>query len=162
MWKDFLPPPFSGKYQNPFFHRFEISMVITLVVSAVAVAAAYPIAYFLAFVPRKSRYTLLMLVLAPFFTSYLLRVIAWKVMLANSGVINYALWELHLRPHGDWHPLADLLQVLGGAGAVLLVGAVRSGADLRALGEPRQAICWRRRRIWVPAGSPPSGRSRSR
>ncbi len=104
MWKDFLPPPFSGKYQNPFFHRFEISMVITLVVSVVAVAAAYPLAYFLAFIPRKSRYTLLILVLAPFFTSYLLRVIAWKVMLSNSGVINYAIWELHLRPHGDGIP----------------------------------------------------------
>ena len=36
MWKDFLPPPFSGKYQNPFFHRFEISMVITLVVSVMS------------------------------------------------------------------------------------------------------------------------------
>jgi spermidine/putrescine transport system permease protein len=41
------------------------------------------------------------LILAPFFTSYLLRVIAWKVILANNGVINSALWQLGLRDHGD-------------------------------------------------------------
>jgi len=65
------------------------------------VIAAYPVAYFLAFVARKRRYTLLLLILAPFFTSYLLRVIAWKVILANNGVINSVLWQLGLREHGD-------------------------------------------------------------
>jgi spermidine/putrescine transport system permease protein len=102
MWKDFLPP--SGKFPNQFWHRFEISMVITVVVSLIAVTAAYPLAYFLAFVSRRSRYTLLLLILAPFFTSYLLRVIAWKIMLSNHGVINTALWDIHLRSHGDGVP----------------------------------------------------------
>ncbi|HEY7196702.1 MAG TPA: ABC transporter permease [Gaiellaceae bacterium] len=95
-WKDFLPPG-----SNPFWDRFVTSIVITVVVSVLAVLAAYPIAYYLAFVARRRRYVLLLLVLAPFFTSYLLRVIAWKVMLANNGVINATLWELGLREHGD-------------------------------------------------------------
>jgi spermidine/putrescine transport system permease protein len=95
-WKDFLPPG-----SNPFWSRFQTSIVITLVVSAVAVVAAYPVAYFLAFVARRRRYTLLFLILAPFFTSYLLRVVAWKVMLANNGIVNSALWELGLRQRGD-------------------------------------------------------------
>jgi spermidine/putrescine transport system permease protein len=95
-WKDFLPPG-----DNPFWSRFITSMMITLAVSVAAVAAAYPIAYCLAFVARRRRYTLLLLVLAPFFTSYLLRVVAWKVMLDNNGVINSALWQLGVRPHGD-------------------------------------------------------------
>jgi len=95
-WQDFLPPG-----SNPFWDRFKTSMLITLAVSVAAVIAAYPIAYCLAFVARRRRYTLLLLVLAPFFTSYLLRVIAWKVMLDNNGVINSALWQLGLRPHGD-------------------------------------------------------------
>jgi spermidine/putrescine transport system permease protein len=95
-WEDFLPPG-----QNPFWDRFLTSMAISVGVSALAVVAAYPLAYFLAFSARRRRYTLLILLLAPFFTSYLLRVIAWKVMLANSGVINSALWELGLRAHGD-------------------------------------------------------------
>jgi spermidine/putrescine transport system permease protein len=95
-WEDFLPPG-----RNPFWERFQSSMLITLGVSVAAVVAAYPIAYYLAFVARRRRYTLLLLILAPFFTSYLLRVIAWKVILANNGVINSALWELGLREHGD-------------------------------------------------------------
>jgi spermidine/putrescine transport system permease protein len=95
-WKDFLPPG-----PNPFWDLFKSSMVITLTVSVVAVIGAYPVAYFLAFGVKRHRYTLLMIVLAPFFTSYLLRVIAWQVMLNNNGVINSLLWELHLRPHGD-------------------------------------------------------------
>jgi len=95
-WESFLPPG-----ENVFWDRFKTSMVITLLVSVLAVVAAYPLAYFLAFVARKRRYTLLLLILAPFFTSYLLRVIAWKVILANNGVINSALWQLGLRDQGD-------------------------------------------------------------
>ena len=96
--------PTSFSLVNVFWDRFKISMVITLLVSVMAVVAAYPLAYFLAFVARKRRYTLLLLILAPFFTSYLLRVIAWKVILANNGVINSALWELGIREHGDGIP----------------------------------------------------------
>jgi spermidine/putrescine transport system permease protein len=95
-WKDFLPPG-----SNVFWNLFKSSMVITLTVSVVAVLGAYPVAYFLAFCVQRRRYTLLMVLLAPFFTSYLLRVIAWQVMLNNDGVINSLLWELHLRRHGD-------------------------------------------------------------
>src|SRR5581483_11131446 len=95
-WSEFLPPG-----DNVFLNRFETSILITLLVSVLAVLGAYPIAYFLAFVARRRRYTLLMLVLAPFFTSYLLRVIAWKVVLDNNGVVNSALWQLGLRHHGD-------------------------------------------------------------
>ena len=84
-----------------FWDLFKSSMVITLTVSVVAVVGAYPVAYFLAFCVQRRRYTLLMVLLAPFFTSYLLRVIAWQVMLNNDGVINSLLWELHLRPQGD-------------------------------------------------------------
>jgi spermidine/putrescine transport system permease protein len=95
-WDNFLPPG-----DNVFWDRFKSSMVITLIVSVLAVVAAYPVAYFLAFVARRRRYTLLLLILAPFFTSYLLRVIAWKVILANNGVINSVIWQLGLREHGD-------------------------------------------------------------
>src|SRR6478672_12310911 len=95
-WKDFLPPG-----PNPFWDRFKISMTITLVVSVITVVAAYPLAYFLAFVAGKRRYALLLVLLAPFFTSYLLRVIAWQIILNDNGVVNSLLWTLHLRPHGD-------------------------------------------------------------
>jgi spermidine/putrescine transport system permease protein len=67
------------------------SALIALGVASVAILLAYPIAYFLAFRagPRASLYLILLLV--PFWTSYLLRVMAWKLMLGSEGVINSAL-----------------------------------------------------------------------
>jgi spermidine/putrescine transport system permease protein len=94
-WHDFL---FGSS--NPFRDRFKSSMVITLLVSVGAVAAAYPLAYYLAFIARKRRFTLLLLVLAPFFSSYLLRVIAWRIILSNNGVVDWVLWHLHVQPQG--------------------------------------------------------------
>jgi spermidine/putrescine transport system permease protein len=111
-WKDFLTG--AG---NPFRSRFFTSMAVTLVVSAAAVLGAYPLAYFLAFVARKHRYTILLVVLAPFFTSYLLRVIAWQVILSNDGVVNSALWQLHLRANG--HAITWLIYSKFSVGLVL-------------------------------------------
>ncbi len=99
-WTDFLPPQSSV-----FWHTFLDSMRITLIVSVLTTLAAYPIAYFLAFVVRRRRYTMLLLILAPFFTSFLLRVVAWQVILNDQGVVNSLLWDLGLRSHGssvDW------------------------------------------------------------
>jgi spermidine/putrescine transport system permease protein len=86
---------------NPFRDRFFASLLITLVVSVGAVIGAYPLAYFLAFVAGRHRYTILLAILAPFFTSYLLRVIAWQGILNNNGVVNSLLWQLGLRDRGD-------------------------------------------------------------
>ena len=96
-WQDFLRGP-----GNPFRAKFVYSMEFTLLVSIATTAAAYPLAYYLAFQARRFRYTLLLLLIAPFFTSYLLRIVAWSdVMLNNSGVVNQVLWALHLQPQGE-------------------------------------------------------------
>ena len=104
-WLDFFPnkwsffPPWNT--DSPFWNTFTKSMGITILVSLLTTVAAYPVAYFLAFVAHRRRYVLLLVLLAPFFTSFLLRVLAWQVMLNNNGVINSLLWELGLRPQGD-------------------------------------------------------------
>ena len=54
----------------------------------VHVLLAYPTGYFLAMCVRRRKYVLLLLIIAPFLTSYLLRVLAWKVILGDAGVIN--------------------------------------------------------------------------
>ena len=96
-WNDFLRG--AG---NPFRARFVYSMEFTVLVSVATTLAAYPLAYYLAFQARRFRYTLLLLLIAPFFTSYLLRVVAWSdIMLNNSGVVNQVLWALHLQPQGE-------------------------------------------------------------
>ncbi len=95
-WQDFLAG--SG---NPFRARFFYSIEITLLVSLATTAAAYPLAYYLAFIARRFRYPLLLLLIAPFFTSYLLRIVAWSdVMLNDNGVVNQLLWFAHLEPRG--------------------------------------------------------------
>lgn len=95
-WKDFL---FGAN--NPFRALFWHSMGITVLVSIAVTIAAYPLAYFLSFVAKKNKYTLLLLILAPFFTSFLLRVIAWQAILNESGVVNSFLWWSGLRPDGE-------------------------------------------------------------
>ncbi|HLE28074.1 MAG TPA: ABC transporter permease [Anaerolineales bacterium] len=64
------------------------SAFMALVIGVGATALAYPIAYFLAFRARRRAGFYLVLLLVPFWTSYLLRVMAWKFMLGSDGVIN--------------------------------------------------------------------------
>jgi spermidine/putrescine transport system permease protein len=77
------------------------SVRMSLTVSVVVVLLAYPIGYFLALVIRKLKYVLLLVIIVPFLTSFLLRVLAWKVMLGDRGVFNSLLESLHLRSAND-------------------------------------------------------------
>ena len=56
----------------------------------------YPFAYFIARARKSIQPALLMLVMLPFWTSFLLRVYAWKGILADQGVVNNALLSLGL------------------------------------------------------------------
>jgi spermidine/putrescine transport system permease protein len=64
------------------------SVTISALVTLATVATAYPVAYYLAFHAGRHRGLLLFLVTLPFWTSYLLRVFAWKIVLAYNGVLN--------------------------------------------------------------------------
>ena len=67
------------------------SVTIAGLVTLATVVTAYPVAYYLAFHAGRHRSLLLFLVTLPFWTSYLLRVFAWKIVLAYNGVLNSAL-----------------------------------------------------------------------
>jgi spermidine/putrescine transport system permease protein len=69
------------------------SLVIAGLVTLATVVTAYPVAYYLAFHAGRRRGLLLFLVTLPFWTSYLLRVFAWKIVLAYNGVLNSTLIE---------------------------------------------------------------------
>jgi spermidine/putrescine transport system permease protein len=99
-WKNFL----DG---SPFLDLFWKSIRMSLIVSVVAVAAAYPIAYYIALIASKRKYVLLLLILAPFLVSYFLRILAWKVILGDQGVINSFLFWTGLRDESD--PVSWLL-----------------------------------------------------
>ena len=72
------------------------SGVMAFVVALVGTALAYPVAYFLAFRAGRRAGLFLILLLVPFWTSYLLRVMAWKLLLGANGVINEALTGIRL------------------------------------------------------------------
>jgi len=64
--------------------------------TVICLAIGYPFAYFMARSPATWRPALLMLVSLPFWTSYLLRVYAWKGLLDDNGIVNNLLLWLHL------------------------------------------------------------------
>jgi spermidine/putrescine transport system permease protein len=67
------------------------SLTISLLVSLFTVVLAYPIAYFISFHGGRRKGLWLFLITIPFWTSYLLRVMSWKVILGYNGVLNSAL-----------------------------------------------------------------------
>lgn len=68
--------------------------------TVLAFAIAYPLAYAMAFKAGRWRNVMMILVVAPFFTSFILRTIAWRQILADEGPIASTLNALHLLPGG--------------------------------------------------------------
>ncbi len=80
----------KGIYGQLLWRSIKMSATVTFI----TILLAYPVAYFLAFRVTKNKMTWLFLINLPFVTSYLLRVLSWKIMLGNSGVINSTLLDL--------------------------------------------------------------------
>jgi len=71
------------------------SLKISIFVTAVTVLVAYPVAYFISFhVAPKRKAMWIFLITIPFWTSYLMRIFLWKVILGYNGVINGTLTGL--------------------------------------------------------------------
>jgi spermidine/putrescine transport system permease protein len=94
-WSRFL------RGDSVYLSLFWKSIRMSLTVSMIVVVLAYPLGYFLALVAGKGKYVLLLLVIVPFLTSYLLRVLAWRVILGSEGVINTLLYTTGLREPND-------------------------------------------------------------
>ena len=76
-----------------YFETYLSSLKFAAVTTGICLLVAYPFAYFMARSPADKRPALLMLVMLPFWTSFLLRVYAWKMLLADNGVFNnFAIW----------------------------------------------------------------------
>ena len=72
------------------------SLKYALITTLICLAIGYPFAYFMARAPKHIQPTLLMLIMLPFWTSFLLRIYAWKTLLVSNGVINNILISLHI------------------------------------------------------------------
>jgi spermidine/putrescine transport system permease protein len=99
MWQWFTPSlkQYSSLFAGGSYWRLlGTSVVMALAVAVSAIVLAYPVAYFLAFRAGSKAGFYLVLLLVPFWTSYLLRVMAWKIILGSNGVINSFLLYLGL------------------------------------------------------------------
>ena len=87
-WTPTLDQYASVAATGSYWRLLEISTLTALGIAVIAVLLAYPLAYFLAFHagPRAGFYLILLLI--PFWTSYLLRIMAWKILLGTEGVLN--------------------------------------------------------------------------
>ncbi|ACZ40395.1 ABC transporter permease [Sphaerobacter thermophilus] len=81
---------------GPFFSTLVNTVLSALITTVVTFLAGFWVAYYLALVvPNlRSRFALFIIALAPFFTSFLIRAVAWIPMMGREGVLNSALLSL--------------------------------------------------------------------
>jgi spermidine/putrescine transport system permease protein len=84
-------------FTDPLYHKiFVKTMGMSLMVAALSMLMSYPLAYLVAFKIKRGKNLLFMLCIIPLWVSYLVRIIAWRVILGNKGVINSILLALGL------------------------------------------------------------------
>jgi spermidine/putrescine transport system permease protein len=82
-WANYIDTLKDEYYYVPLFRSFMYSGIATVL----ALLIGYPLAYMIAFKAGRWRNLLLVMVIAPFFVSFLLRTIAWRQILADEGVV---------------------------------------------------------------------------
>ncbi len=97
------------EYSQQFLRSFMYAGTATVL----AVFMAYPLAYAIAFKAGRYKNLMLVLIVAPFFTSFLVRTLAWKSILADNGFVVSILKTLHLLPD-DGRVLATSVAVVTG------------------------------------------------
>jgi spermidine/putrescine transport system permease protein len=84
-------------WTNPLYRVLMLrSLWVSAVVTLITVVLAYPIALYVSFHVTRHKALWLFLITIPFWTSYLLRVFAWKIILGNGGVLNSGMVGLGL------------------------------------------------------------------
>ncbi len=94
--REFTLENYVAVWGDPIFHKIMLrSLAVAALVTLATVALAFPVAYFLSFVVAPQHKGMwLFLITIPFWTSYLVRVFLWKVILGYNGVINSGLKSL--------------------------------------------------------------------
>jgi spermidine/putrescine transport system permease protein len=86
---------YAAMAENPMFRVLILrTLTISLTCTLFTVILVYPMAYFVAFHTHRNKALWLIILTLPFWTSYLLRVFAWKVVLGYEGVLNTGLLSL--------------------------------------------------------------------
>lgn len=94
-------------------HQYLLSFRYALIATLLCIAIGYPLAYVIAFRGGRYKNLLLGLVVVPFFTSYLVRTLAWKTILQDQGPFVRILRDIHVLSHNG-HLLSTSWAVIGG------------------------------------------------
>ena len=94
--RDFTLDNYIKAWTDPLYRLIMAkSLGVSIGVTFITVVLAYPVAYYVSFFADPSRKSLwLFLITIPFWTSYLIRIFLWKVILGYNGVINSGLMSL--------------------------------------------------------------------
>ena len=95
-WSIFRSTEDGALFQTIYIEAYLRSLWYALCTAVLCLLIGYPFAYFIARSSPSARPALLMMVMLPFWTSFLLRVYAWKGILADQGVVNQLLMALGL------------------------------------------------------------------
>jgi spermidine/putrescine transport system permease protein len=98
-----------GRYQHQFLRSIQYSAIVTVA----ALLLAYPMTYWIAFYGGRFKSSLLLLILMPFFVSFVIRTIQWKFILGDNGPILGALKSIGLLPD-EFRVLATPFAVVAG------------------------------------------------
>jgi spermidine/putrescine transport system permease protein len=96
-------------YRPQFVRSIEYAGIATIL----ALVFSYPVAYWIAFRGGRWKNLLLLMIVAPFFVTYLIRTLAWETILSDNGVVVRTLQHLHLVEPGG-HLLATATAVVAG------------------------------------------------
>jgi spermidine/putrescine transport system permease protein len=89
------------------------SLIYGLITTIIQIALAFPIAYWIAFRGGRHKSTYLLLLLLPFFVSFVLRTISWRFMLTDEGLLLAPLKSIGLLP-ANFHVIGTAPAVIGG------------------------------------------------
>ncbi|MFD3553957.1 ABC transporter permease [Streptomyces goshikiensis] len=95
-----------------YYPQFLRSLLYAATATVLCLLLGYPLAYLIAFKAGRWRNLLLVLVIAPFFTSFLIRTLAWKTILADGGPVVDVLNTLHVLDVTSWLGMTEGERVL--------------------------------------------------
>ena len=88
---------YEKSIRSPFPPIHVRSFVLALVTTAACLILGYPVAFYIALVARPARKNLLLaLVVIPFWTCFLVRIAAWRLILQDQGLLNTLLMRMHM------------------------------------------------------------------
>ena len=96
-----------------FHNQFFTSLRYAGIATAIDLLLAFPIAYFIAFFSGRRKNFFLLMLLVPFFISFVIRTIVWQFLLSNSGIVLTVLRDLHL-VGADYRILGTSTAVIAG------------------------------------------------